>query len=139
MQIGDDGHEVISSEPLLRVEEQATVNVVARLTGRVEVSTRTDTIEELVTQELTSTKVDVTRHPRDELIALDGPVPQTRTENGVTIVPVLEERLVVEKRLYLVEEIHIRQTEDQQIVTLPITLRKGRVDITRTAPEADEP
>ncbi|MBC7477921.1 MAG: DUF2382 domain-containing protein [Pseudorhodobacter sp.] len=139
MQIGNDGHEVISSEPLLRVEEQATVKVVARLTGRVEVSTRTDTIEELVTQELTSTKVDVTRHPRDELIALDGPVPQTRTENGVTIVPVLEERLVVEKRLYLVEEIHIRQTEDQQVVTLPITLRKGRVDITRTAPEADEP
>ncbi|MBC7478288.1 MAG: DUF2382 domain-containing protein, partial [Pseudorhodobacter sp.] len=127
MQIGDDGHEVISSEPLLRVEEQATVKVVARLTGRVAVSTRTDTIEELVTQELTSTKVDVTRHPRDELIALDGPVPQTRTENGVTIVPVLEERLVVEKRLYLVEEIHIRQTEDQQVVTLPITLRKGRV------------
>lgn len=138
MQIGDDGHEVISGEPLLRVEEQATVKVVKRLTGRVEVSTRTDTVEEMVTQALTATKVDVSRHPRNEWVAPDGPVPQSRTENGVTIVPVLEERLVVEKRLFLVEEVHIRQTEQQEVVTLPVTLRKGRVDVKRTEPEADE-
>ena len=139
MQIGDDGHKVIPAEPLLRVEEQATVKVVKRLSGRVEVSTRTDTVEEVVTQALNSTKVDVSRHPRNEWVAFGDPVPSKRTVDGVTIVPLLEERLVIEKRLFLVEEIHIRQTEHQEVVTLPVTLRKGRVDISRTEPKADEP
>lgn len=139
MQNGDDGQDVGPGEPLLRVEEQATIDVVRRLAGRVEISSRTETVEEMLTQILTATKVDVSRHPRNEWVAPDGPVPQSRTEDGVTIVPVLEERLVVEKRLFLVEEIHLRQTEQQEVVTIPVTLRKGRIDITRTEPGADEP
>lgn len=133
MQVGEDGQH----EPLLVVDEQLSVKVVPRLSGRVEVSTRTETVEELVTQMLTSTLVDVSRHPRNEFIASDQSVPVTRTEDGVTIVPVLEERLVVEKRLYLVEEIHLRLTESAETVTLPVSLRKTRVDISRTSP--DEP
>lgn len=35
--------------------------------------------------------------------------PEIRTEGDVTIVPVLEEVLVVEKRLVLKEELHIRR------------------------------
>lgn len=135
MQVGEDGYQVLPTEPLLVAEEQMSVKVVRRLSGRVEVSTRTETVEDLVTQVLTSSRVDVSRHSRNDLIAQDQAVPVTRTEDGVTIVPVLEERLVIEKRLYLVEEIHLRLTEDAQTVTLPVSLRKMRVDISRTAPD----
>lgn len=38
--------------------------------------------------------------------------PQTRQEGDVTIIPVVEEVLVVEKRLLLKEEIHIRRTRN---------------------------
>jgi hypothetical protein len=39
--------------------------------------------------------------------------PETRTEGDVTIIPIVEEVMVVEKRLLLKEEIHIRRTRNQ--------------------------
>jgi stress response protein YsnF len=57
--------------------------------------------------------------------------PATREENGVTIIPVLEERLVVEKRLFLVEEIHVVRAAAITSVELPATLRRTRVDVDR--------
>jgi stress response protein YsnF len=60
--------------------------------------------------------------------------PSVRTERGVTIVPVVEERLVVEKRLVLREEIHIRQTTRTQSVEVPVTLRKQYAVVERDAP-----
>jgi len=52
--------------------------------------------------------------------------PAVRTENGVMIVPVLEEVLFVEKRLVLKEEIHIRRQRTTETVEMPVTLRKQR-------------
>jgi hypothetical protein len=49
-------------------------------------------------------EADVRRVPVNRIVT---EVPQTRQEGEVTIVPVLEEVLVVEKRLLLKEEIHI--------------------------------
>jgi stress response protein YsnF len=61
--------------------------------------------------------------------------PEVRTEDGVVIVPVLEEVLVVEKRLFLKEELHIRRSVTQEEVEVPITLRKQRAVIERLGPE----
>lgn len=77
------------------------------------------------------------QRPRVERITREVPVdaghlPEVRQENGVTIVPVLEERLVVEKRLVLKEEIHIYLDEAEQAIKVPVTLRKERVTINRT-------
>jgi stress response protein YsnF len=57
--------------------------------------------------------------------------PEVRTENGVTIVPVIEEVLVVEKRLVLKEELHIRRQTRTEEVEVPVELRKERVEVER--------
>ena len=51
-------------------------------------------------------EVEVTRVPMQRVV--DGPVP-VREENDTTIISVVEEVLVVEKRWMLREEIHIRK------------------------------
>jgi len=58
-------------------------------------------------------------------------MPDIRTENGVTIVPVVEEVLVVEKRLVLKEELHIRRNTHNEDVEMPVEIRKHRVEIER--------
>ncbi|NKW82722.1 DUF2382 domain-containing protein [Ochrobactrum pecoris] len=60
--------------------------------------------------------------------------PAVRTDGDVTIVPVMEEVLVVEKRLMLVEEIHIRRVATTEDVTIPVELRKQRATIERDDP-----
>ena len=45
--------------------------------------------------------------------------------------PVLEEILVVEKRLILREELHIEQEVSQETVELPVSLRKQRAVVER--------
>jgi stress response protein YsnF len=47
-----------------------------------------------------------------------------RTEDGVTIIPVLEEVLVVEKRLVLKREIRISKRSNLETVEIPVSLRK---------------
>jgi stress response protein YsnF len=62
---------------------------------------------------------------------IDGPVP-VREEGNVTIIPVFEEVLVVEKRLMLKEEIHLVR---QQLATRErqtFALRKEEVHVLRT-------
>lgn len=58
--------------------------------------------------------------------------PAVREENGVTIIPVVEERLVVEKRLFLVEEVHVFRSAQAEAVELPTTLRRTRIEVDRT-------
>ena len=60
-------------------------------------------------------------------------VPPVRQEGDVTIMPVVEEELVVVRRLVLKEEVHIRrvQTTVSQVET--VTLHQQHVSVTRTA------
>lgn len=110
------------------VAETATLQKRDIVTGRVRVSTRTETAEELVSAVLDGSDVEVTRIGVDRDIEVAPPV---RTEGDVTVIPVVEEILVVEKRLVLREEIHIRQTKKPQSVELPVTLRKQHAVIER--------
>lgn len=50
-------------------------------------------------------------------------VPAPREEAGTLIVPVIEEVLVVEKRLMLKEELHIRRNNTEQTVRQTVRLR----------------
>ena len=113
------------------VTETATLQKRDVVTGRVRVQTQTQAHEELVSAALEQSDVEVTRVPVDREIDA---APSVRTEGGVTIVPVVEEILVVEKRLVLREEIHIRQTTRTQSVEVPVTLRKQHAVVDRDAP-----
>ena len=110
------------------VEETAHVFKREGVTDRVTVSTGVDLHETHVDQELMRGEGIVTRLTVDREITA---VPPIRTEGDVTIVPVVEERLIVEKRLFLVEELNLTRKSTLEQVAVPVTLRRTRVDIDR--------
>lgn len=97
--------------------------------GRVRVETRTELVEELAKAELDTTDVDVVRVPVDQVVTEAPPI---RTVGTVTIIPVLEEVLVIEKRLILKEELHVTRRVTTKEVSVPVTLRKQRATVTRS-------
>ena len=128
------GAHTVSEEIIPVVEETATVGKRQVVTGRVRVQTVTDTLEELAHADVQRETVEVTRVPVDKMVEA---APEIRTEDDVTIVPVLEEVLVVEKRLVLKEELHIRRRVATEAVEVPVSLRKQRAVVERIDP--DEP
>jgi uncharacterized protein (TIGR02271 family) len=94
---------------------------------------RVETYEETWDAALTTETVTVERVPVNALV--EGEAPQTREEDGVIIIPVLEEVLVVEKRLLLREE--VRLTKQATTVSSPqaVTLRREAVKVERTTPD----
>lgn len=117
------------------VAEEARVGKREVVTGRVRVSTRTDHVDELVRQELAQTDVEVSRVPVGALLEPGEAPPGIREEGNVTIVPVIEEVLFVEKRLMLREEIHITRRTATEIVETPVTVRRQRAEIEHIGPE----
>lgn len=122
----------VSEKVIPLVEETATVGKRELVTRRVRVQTVTDTVEELARADVQRETVEVTRVPVDRVVET---APEIRTEGDVTIVPVLEEVLMVEKRLVLKEELHIRRSVETETVEVPVTLRKQRAVVERTDPD----
>lgn len=118
--------EIIESIPI--VEEELRLDKREVVTGRVRVRTVVDVVEETAQVSLNRETVEVTRVPVDRVV---DEAPPIRTENDVTIVPVLEEVLVVEKRLVLKEELHIRRQIRSEDMQVPVQLRKQRAVVER--------
>jgi uncharacterized protein (TIGR02271 family) len=130
------GARTVSEDVIPLVEETATIGKRELVTGRVRVQTVTDTLEELARADVQRETVEVTRVPVDRMIES---APEIRTEGDVTIVPIIEEVLVVEKRLVLKEELHIRRRVAAETVEVPVTLRKQRAIVERFAPDTQDP
>ena len=73
-------------------------------------------------------EVEIERVPRDEEVAAPPPV---REEGDVTIVPVVEERLVVARKLFVVEEIRLRRKKVVEREEMPVTVRAQRAVVQR--------
>ncbi len=116
------------------VEEKAHLEKREVTTGKVRVHTRVDVVQETVRASLEEEIVEVTRVPINREI---DHAPEVRTENGVTIIPVVEEVLVVEKRLVLKEELHIRRNVRTEDVEIPVELRKQRAEVEHTRPDEE--
>lgn len=125
-----------------RLEDSATIPlaeerliVSKRLVDRrVRVRTVTEQAEQNLSEELVGEHVDV------QHVAIDREVseaPEIRYEGDVTIIPVLEERLVVEKRLFLVEEVHVRRVQRVERIEQPVSLRSQRVVVERSESSGD--
>ena len=119
----------VSDDRLALIQETARVEKRVVETGRVRISSRAESIEEMVRASLVHEALSIERIPVGRTISGDDAVPHVTTEGDLTIVPVLEEILVVEKRLVLKEEIHIRRTTMREDVAMPVTLRKQRADV----------
>jgi stress response protein YsnF len=114
------------------VEEDLTVGKKELVTGRVRVKTSTETVEQVAQVDLDEEHVEVFHVPVG--IEVDTP-PQVRVEGEVTIIPVLEEILVVEKRLFLREEVHIRRSVRSERVSIPVQLRKQTATVEQSSSE----
>ena len=115
-------------ERLELVEERLEVGKRAVERGRVVVRTRVDTREEVAEVDLRQEEVGVERVPVGRPVEAPPPV---REEDGVLIVPVLEERLVVTTQLVLKEEIRITRRSRTERVREPVTLRSERAEVER--------
>jgi stress response protein YsnF len=95
---------------------------------RVLVKTRLEQKDEIVCTELLRDEVEIERVPMNLDIS---EVPEIRHVGGITIVPVVEEVLVVEKKLVLVEEIHVRRVSSTENLAQPVPVFRQRVEIER--------
>lgn len=112
-------------EETLRVDK--TVSETNRLFIRTSVLERTEYADlELYSGEAIIERVSVDR-------VIDAP-PAIRQEGDTIIVPVVEEIMVVEKRLLLKEEIHIRRQQVVQHIRQPVRLRSEEVSLERQSP-----
>ena len=111
------------AETVQIVAEHARIDKREVVTGRVDVRTVTDTVEEHVRSTLRGETVDVTRVPVGREVTV---APAIRTEGDTTIIPVLEEIIVVEKRLVLKEEVRIRRIARSDEVETTVPLRRQR-------------
>lgn len=120
-----------SEQTLALAEEVLTIGKRQVVTGRVRVRAETEIVETMARAELEGETVEVTRVPCDRYVDETPPV---RTEGEVTILPVVEEVLVVETRLLLKEEIHLRRTKTREAVEIPVTLRRQHAVVERIDP-----
>ena len=121
-------HPEKQEEILHLAEEKLNVTREKVVDGRVTVRRHTSTHDEPVNLLLRRENVEVTHVPKNERIAS---MPDIREEEGVLIVPVVEEEVEVIRRLVLREELHIRRTEEQVAWEEHISLRKQHVEIDR--------
>jgi uncharacterized protein (TIGR02271 family) len=98
-------------------------------TGRTRVSIKVDEDEQVIEQPLMKENVEVRHVAINRFI--DAPA-ELRTEGDVTIIPVMEEVLVVEKKLRLREEVHIRRLTETVKQTHKEKVRKEEVVVERT-------
>jgi uncharacterized protein (TIGR02271 family) len=123
----NDGH---SSDAIPLMEEELRVEKVGIATGKVRITTVVDVTEEMARACLEEETVDVERVPIGREVDL---APSMRTEGDLVIFPIVEEILIVEKRLVLKEELHIRRHVRHEAVEVPVTLRKERAVVERVA------
>lgn len=111
------------------IEEQLRVDKEVVETGRVYISKKVHEKEETIDLPGSREEVDIQRVPINKYV--ETAPPAVRHEGDKMIIPVLREVAVVEKRLVLVEELHVTKrqvkTEDRQSVTL----RKEEVNVDR--------
>jgi uncharacterized protein (TIGR02271 family) len=123
------------TEVIPLAEEELRLDKRMVTTGKVRIRTVVDVEEEMAQASLEGETVEVTRVPVDRIV--DQP-PAIRTENDVTIIPILEEVLVVEKRLVLKEELHVRRRATTENVEVPVQLRKQRAVVERIPATDDD-
>jgi uncharacterized protein (TIGR02271 family) len=119
--VGDNQSTVI---PVIREELNVTRREVER--GGVRVHKRVEEREEVVEQPTFREEVSVER------VTIGKPIDQeigSRQEGDTLIIPVLEEMLVVEKRLVLKEELRITRRRVETTEQARVVLREEHVDL----------
>jgi len=111
------------------VEEQLEVARERVETGRVRISKSVESREVVVDDPLKRETVRVEHVPINQVVT--GDIPQVREEGDVTVIPILEERIVTRTELVLVEEVRIHRDHSEYHDPQRVTLRKEVVAVER--------
>jgi uncharacterized protein (TIGR02271 family) len=113
------------------IEERLSVSrrVVQGQTVRITTATRLH--GQLVEEPLTRETIEIERVAVGRMV---GATPEVRQEGDVTILPVMEEVLVLERRLVLKEEVRIRRVRTTEMHRETVHLRKQDATVTRLEP-----
>ncbi|HEU0115080.1 MAG TPA: YsnF/AvaK domain-containing protein [Thermomicrobiales bacterium] len=117
----------------LHAEEIVPVRA-ARDRGAIRITTRVETAPAAWEATLRRDDVTVERIPVGQVVEV---APEARWEGETLIVPVVEEELVISRRLVVREEIRIRRQSDERTVSGTEPLRRQVVDIERIGPDDD--
>ncbi|WP_419757517.1 YsnF/AvaK domain-containing protein [Acidisoma sp.] len=102
-------------------------------TGRVRATVTTKSHDQVIEEDLVHERVEIERIPIGRTVDA---IPSVREEGDTTIIPVVEEVLVIERRLVLKEEVHLRRVRVQETHTATVVTRSQDVAITRTEPQS---
>jgi len=108
------------------VHEELVLGKIERETDRVRVTTHVDEVRRELDVPTRREDVDVERVPIGRVVEA---APRTRVEGATTIIPVVEEVLVVEKRLFLREEVRVTKRVVNETKHVSHPLRKERVEV----------
>lgn len=108
--------------------EEVSVAKKRVVTGQVKIGTVTRENEQLVEELLEHEHVEIERIAIGKQV---DKVPAVREEGDTLIIPILEEIVVVERRLLLKEEVRIRRTREKQPYQERVVIRKQEAVITR--------
>ena len=123
---GQPEHNKEADVTLKLAEEQIELTKQKVVDGRVRVTRSTTEHDEVINTLLNKEKVEVEHVAKAQHIES---MPEIREENGVLIVPVVEEEIVVVRKLVLKEEIHIRKVQETVPFQEVVTRRKQQVNI----------
>jgi len=116
----------------LFAEELAVIRETAE-TGRVRITRVTRTREQPIDELLMRESIEVERVPVDRNVDA---MPKVRDDGETMVIPVVEERFVVERQLVLKEELHIRRVRSSERVRETVTLRYQEAEVTRVPAQA---
>ncbi|HEY0104326.1 MAG TPA: YsnF/AvaK domain-containing protein [Brevundimonas sp.] len=111
------------------VEERVSITKREIETGRLRVRVSVEEREQNFPVELSHDEVEVERVPVNKAVTQ---LPSVRLEGATTIIPVVEEVVVLEKRLVLVEEIHVRRKSAIETRNVPVTVKSEQANIEMT-------
>lgn len=120
-----------NSDKISLVAETARVAKRMVETGRTTIQTTVTERDEVVQAWLERNDVAVERVPVGRIVA---EAPAARQEGDTWVFPVLEERLVVEKKLFLKEEVRVRGIATREKFEQTVRLREEQADIKTEPP-----
>ncbi len=123
----EDSH--VSEQTVVPViEEDLVTGTRAVKTGSIRIRKQVQRIRKDVVAPLLRDVSTVSRVPVNRVVDT---IPEVREEGDTLIVPVVEEELVIEKRLVLKEEIHIRRERSNEEVTRSIIVGREHATVER--------
>jgi uncharacterized protein (TIGR02271 family) len=110
------------------IQEEVTVDKQVIEAGTVRISKRISEHEEVIDVPLFHEEVSVERVPVNLFVEA---LPPVRQEGDTMVIPVVEEQIVIQKKLLLVEELRVRKEVVEHHEPQTVNVLKEEVDIIR--------